>query len=86
MCKLVIPNTVVMCGEGENYCSTECQLAALWEKVKALPPMTPAQRKAQRASWAYGQMACMSRYENATPEELAALWRLCLKASEISEA
>lgn len=27
-CHLVIPNTFIACGEGDNYCSDECMLRA----------------------------------------------------------
>lgn len=33
------------------------ELAALLERAKDLPPMTPAQLREQRISWAYGNCA-----------------------------
>ena len=54
------------------------------EALRGLPPMTEAERQEQRADWAYGQMACMSRYANATPEELAELRAMCRKEAASS--
>ena len=40
-----------------------------------------ARAAAQAASWAYGQMACMDKYKDETPEQLAVLRRICRKAA-----
>lgn len=47
--------------------------------VRKLPPMTEAEHREQRADWTFGQMACMSRYKNASKEELDALKAYCRK-------
>jgi hypothetical protein len=56
-------------------------LADLIRRARELPEMTEDEKNEQRASWAYGQMACMSRYANATPEQLDALRAMCRKAA-----
>jgi hypothetical protein len=36
VCAGVIPNTVIICSEGGNYCSAECEAVALRVRVKEL--------------------------------------------------
>lgn len=54
----------------------------LIDEARKLPPMTPEQREEQAASFAYGQLACMKKYTNATPEELEKLRALCRDAAK----
>lgn len=57
------------------------RLAELMAMVRKLPPMTEEQRNEQRASFAYGQLACMKEYAHASMAELGELRRLCRKAA-----
>lgn len=54
------------------------------DALRGLPTMTDAEKREQRADWTYGQMACMSKYANATPEELAELRAMCRKEAGLS--
>lgn len=49
------------------------EYAALKARVAALPPMTAAERRAQRLDWIYGQLACSTNHKptRASFEELA---------------
>jgi hypothetical protein len=41
----------------------DAELEVLLERVRALPPMTPAEVQEQRLSWAYGQLACSTNHK-----------------------
>lgn len=80
-CKGVIPDTFIACGEGGNFCSSECHFDDLVRRARELPPMTEEQVKEQRASFAYGNLALMREYRDASPEKLEALRQMCRKAA-----
>jgi hypothetical protein len=49
-----------------------------WKDIAlAAAPMTPEQRREQTANFAFGQMACMREYANASAAELDNLRAVC---------
>lgn len=56
----------------------------LVRRVRELPPMTEQERKEQRASFAYGNLALMREYRDASPEKLEALRQMCRSAAGLS--
>lgn len=62
----------------------ELTLASLSEavrRIRELPPMTEDERNEQAACFAYGNLALMREYHDASPEKLEALRQMCRKAA-----
>lgn len=61
-------------------------LAELVAAARRLPPMTPEQREDQAVFFAYGNLALMRAYRNASPEKLAELLAMCRAAARPGNA
>ncbi len=55
--------------------------ALLLQEIQKLLPMTERERREQAASFAYGNLALMKKYDNASPTTLAHLRDMCRKAA-----
>ncbi len=80
LCPRCVRLAAKLADEAETTARDE-ELADLIAKVRHLPAPTEAERNEFRASFAYGNLALMREYENASPEKLAELRALCRKAA-----
>jgi hypothetical protein len=63
------------------FAEKESSLADLMRRARELPPMTEEQVKEQRASFAYGNLALMRKYRDASADVLAELRARCRRAA-----
>jgi hypothetical protein len=58
-------------------------LEGLIAHARTLPPMTKEEQNEQAASFAFGNLALMKEYDNATPEQLEKLRQMCRSAARL---
>ena len=68
------PTVCVKARESDMIKPRKLPLDELLKAAKNRPPMTPAEREAQRRSFVIGQLGCMAKYKDTPREELEAIY------------